>query len=73
MRISRTGRRVWFYLDDEPAVEGLTPGGFTMLTLAQPLYLGGIPAPNAAASTVYKTRSFIGCIQKVCWIISNYY
>ena len=65
VRISRTGRKAWLYVDDQPPVEGLTPGGFTMLSLAQPLFLGAIPAPNYPAPTVTITKNFIGCIQKV--------
>ncbi|RXG54269.1 Pikachurin [Armadillidium vulgare] len=67
--VSRTGRRTWMYVDDQLPVEGLTPGAFTMLTLAQPLYLGGIPSSLYPPAAIAEKSNFVGCVQKMS--ISN--
>ncbi|XP_071533608.1 pikachurin-like isoform X2 [Panulirus ornatus] len=64
-RVSRTGRWVWLYVDDQPVVSGLTPGGFTMLSLSHPLYLGGIPPTSSLQPILPASQSFTGCIQKL--------
>ncbi|CAL4097885.1 unnamed protein product, partial [Meganyctiphanes norvegica] len=65
IRISRTSRWVWLYLDDQPVVSGLTPGGFTMLSLSQPIYLGGIPPASHKPPVLPARQPFNGCIQKL--------
>ncbi|KAG0713639.1 Pikachurin [Chionoecetes opilio] len=64
-RVSRTGRRAWLYVDDQPVVSGLTPGGFTMLSLSHPLYLGGVPPASSAQPPLPATTPFQGCVQKL--------
>ncbi|KAG7172240.1 Pikachurin-like, partial [Homarus americanus] len=64
-RVSRTGRWAWLYVDDQPVVSGLTPGGFTMLSLSHPLYLGGIPPTSTSQPILPASQSFTGCIQKL--------
>ncbi|XP_066961133.1 pikachurin-like isoform X1 [Macrobrachium rosenbergii] len=64
-RVSRTGRWTWLYVDDQPVVSGLTPGGFTMLSLSHPLYLGGIPPTSASQPILPAAKAFTGCIQKL--------
>ncbi|MPC96432.1 Pikachurin [Portunus trituberculatus] len=64
-RVSRTGRRAWLYVDDQPVVSGLTPGGFTMLSLSHPLYLGGVPPTSATQPILPAALPFTGCVQKV--------
>ncbi|XP_050735962.1 pikachurin-like [Eriocheir sinensis] len=65
VRVSRTGRRAWLYVDDQPVVSGLTPGGFTMLSLSHPLYLGGIPSTSASQPILPAAVPFTGCVQKL--------
>lgn len=65
VRVSRTGRWAWLYVDDQPVVSGLTPGGFTMLSLSHPLYLGGIPPTSVSQPILPASQAFVGCIQKV--------
>ncbi|XP_045584489.2 pikachurin, partial [Procambarus clarkii] len=64
-RVSRTGRWAWLYVDDQPVVSGLTPGGFTMLSLSHPLYLGGIPPTSVSQPILPASQAFTGCIQKL--------
>ncbi|XP_053647666.1 pikachurin [Cherax quadricarinatus] len=64
-RVSRTGRWAWLYVDDQPVVSGLTPGGFTMLSLSHPLYLGGIPPTSTSQPVLPASQAFTGCIQKL--------
>ncbi|KAK8400665.1 hypothetical protein O3P69_002461 [Scylla paramamosain] len=64
-RVSRTGRRAWLYVDDQPVVSGLTPGGFTMLSLSHPLYLGGVPPTSATQPILPAALPFTGCVQKL--------
>ncbi|XP_063584947.1 pikachurin-like [Penaeus indicus] len=65
VRVSRTGRWAWLYVDDQPVVSGLTPGGFTMLSLSHPLYLGGIPPTSVSQPILPASQAFVGCIQKL--------
>ena len=65
VHISRTGRRIWMYVNDELPIEGSTPGGFTMLSLSQPLYLGGLPDESPARKLFTRDPNFEGCVQKV--------
>ncbi|KAF2366792.1 EGF-like domain [Trinorchestia longiramus] len=65
VRVSRTGRRIWMYVDSQPPVEGWTPGGFTMLSLSQPLYLGGVPEESPARFVLANMHNLKGCVQKL--------
>ena len=65
VQVSRTGRRAWLYVNDQPPVEGITPGGFTRLSLSQPLYLGGLPPESPATARLQGVTNLQGCIQKV--------
>ncbi|KAK7086587.1 hypothetical protein SK128_027747 [Halocaridina rubra] len=65
VRVSRTGRWAWLYIDDQPVVSGLTPGAFTMLSLSHPLYLGGIPPTSTSQPILPASKAFTGCIQKL--------
>lgn len=65
VKVSRTGTRVWLYVNEQPTVEGVTPGGFTLLSLSQPLYLGGLPRDSPAKALLATTANFKGCVQKV--------
>ena len=67
VRVSRTGRWAWMYVDDQAEVSGLAPGGFIMLSLARPLYLGGLPENQARHVYLPSDKGFRGCVQKVRW------
>jgi len=52
-------------LDDQPGVEGQSPGIFTQLTLKQDLYIGGYEDSIDILVTTGVNSSFHGCIQRV--------
>ncbi|KAK3856781.1 hypothetical protein Pcinc_036911, partial [Petrolisthes cinctipes] len=65
-KVSRTGRLTHLYVDQQPAVSGLTPGAFTMLSLSHPLYLGGIPPSSSSPHpALTPPHAFMGCVQKL--------
>lgn len=67
--ISRTGRSGVLEVNRQPKVEGMSPGAFTQLSLAQNLYVGGLPSFDSVSSQLGVKTSFRGCIQKV--VINN--
>ncbi|GFU18607.1 hypothetical protein NPIL_372691 [Nephila pilipes] len=63
--ISRTGRDGILEVDDQPKVEGISPGAFTQLSLPLNMYVGGVHDARDVARKASITESFTGCIQKV--------
>ncbi|KAF8791124.1 pikachurin-like [Argiope bruennichi] len=63
--ISRTGRDGILEVDDQPKVEGTSPGAFTQLSLPLNMYIGGVHDARDVARKASITESFTGCIQKV--------
>ncbi|GFR15204.1 pikachurin [Trichonephila clavata] len=66
--ISRTGRDGILEVDNQPKVEGISPGAFTQLSLPLNMYIGGVHDARDVARKASITESFTGCIQKVTGI-----
>ena len=65
VRISRTGRDGYMQIDNQAAVEGMSKGAYTQLTLTLDLFIGGHRNFDEVAKNARVTASFKGCIQKV--------
>ncbi|XP_015907469.1 pikachurin [Parasteatoda tepidariorum] len=63
--ISRTGRDGILEVDEQPKVEGTSPGAFTQLSLPLNMYIGGVHDARDVARKAFITESFTGCIQRV--------
>lgn len=66
VRFSRTGRNGFLKVDSQRLVEGMASGAFTQLTLTLDLFIGGHRNFDEVAKAAQVTKSFRGCIQKVC-------
>ncbi len=65
VRISRTGRDGHMQIDNQAAVEGMSKGAYTQLTLTLDLFVGGHRNFDEVAKNSGVRDSFKGCIQKV--------
>ena len=65
VRISRTGRDGYLQLDNQAAVEGMSKGAYTQLTLTLDLFVGGHRNFDEVAKNANIRKAFKGCIQKV--------
>ena len=65
MRVSRTGRDGYLQLDNQAAVEGMSKGAYTQLTLTLDLFVGGHRNFDEVAKKADIHKAFKGCIQKV--------
>ena len=65
VRISRTGRDGYLQLDNQAAVEGMSKGAYTQLTLTLDLFVGGHRNFDEVAKNANVQKAFKGCIQKV--------
>ncbi|CAG0882633.1 unnamed protein product [Darwinula stevensoni] len=61
---SRAGRGAFLKIDDQPYLFGESPGGFSGLSLPQPLFLGGVPL-HEGVPEVLPRQGFVGCVQKM--------
>ena len=65
VRTSRTGRDGYMQVDNQAAVEGMSKGAYTQLTLTLDLFVGGHRNYDEVAKHANIKKSFKGCIQKV--------
>lgn len=65
VRVSRTGRDGYLQLDHQAAVEGMSKGAYTQLTLTLDLFIGGHRNFDEVAKNANIQKAFKGCIQKV--------
>ena len=72
VRISRTGRDGYLQLDNQAAVEGMSKGAYTQLTLTLDLFVGGHRNFDEVAKNANIQKAFKGCIQKVRGTISMF-
>ena len=70
VRISRTGRDGYLQLDNQAAVEGMSKGAYTQLTLTLDLFVGGHRNFDEVAKNANVQKAFKGCIQKVRGTVS---
>ncbi|XP_013414404.1 pikachurin [Lingula anatina] len=69
VKISRTGRDGVLEVNEQPAVQGLSQGAYTQLTLLQDLFIGGHRNYDDTSKYAKVKQSFQGCIQKV--VVNN--
>ena len=65
IRFSRTGRDGWLQIDNQVAVEGMSKGAYTQLTLTLDLFVGGHRNFDEVNKAVAMRKAFKGCLQKV--------
>ena len=63
-RFSRNGRDGLLQLDSHEAVQGMSKGAYTQLTLTLDLFIGGHRNFDEVARSAGIDKSFKGCIQK---------
>lgn len=66
VRVNRDFKEAKLSVNDEPVVEGKSPGGSRTMTLNTPLYIGGVDRRRITVNKgVGVDRSFRGCISEV--------